>query len=228
MSWVFIVVNFVAMVLPLLIGMIFSYSKAFSVPSDYIPSNREYWEAIFSNDLGTMLVELRWLVWLLEGYWLFVASSGLHMTIRWLRKNMNFWDPLSAYLWFLRRVLQGQMWGFYRWLLAGPTQFFWKKRESLKIGGVLMLLIFIVWAYWLILLPILLDHFYSQESALYSLIAVIPICLLLSYRGYKIMKDSYQAVCFFLLRFYFILFNQFVIFNLDLASKSEIVGNSKV
>jgi len=197
-SWLFILLNFVALILPLLIGMVFSYSTTFSLQSDYIPTNVEYWSAVFSNDLGSLLVELRWFVWFIQAYWILVFASGMHMTIRWLRKHMNFWDPLSAYLWFIRRVVQGKMWGFYRWLLGGPTQFFWQKRNSLKIGGVLMLLIFIVWAYWIILLPILLDKFHSQEAALYSLIPVIPICLILSYRGYKIMKDSYQEVNFHL------------------------------
>ena len=57
-----------------------------------------------------------------------------------------------------------------------------------------MLPIFCIWAYWSIVIPIVVSHFGFEIEAYYSLIGVIPICLALSFFGYKIMKENYKEV----------------------------------
>ena len=71
---ILLALEFFILVLPFLIGFIFSWMIYNG--SSSLPDNNQYWQSIFSSDLGQLFVNLHPVVWVVEVYWIIVCCGG--------------------------------------------------------------------------------------------------------------------------------------------------------
>lgn len=104
-----------------------------------------------------------------------------------LKKNYELWNPLTAYLWLVLRVFAGRIWGFYRGILAKASTgcYLIHKHGGKYCGDLLLIPVFLVWAYWTILFPFAFKNYYV-------FIGSAPVCLFLTWMGYLIVKENWR------------------------------------
>eukprot|EP00027_Filamoeba_sp_ATCC50430_P013731 CAMPEP_0168577694 /NCGR_PEP_ID=MMETSP0413-20121227/20924_1 /TAXON_ID=136452 /ORGANISM="Filamoeba nolandi, Strain NC-AS-23-1" /LENGTH=1164 /DNA_ID=CAMNT_0008611467 /DNA_START=761 /DNA_END=4255 /DNA_ORIENTATION=- len=178
---IFIALQWFLLFLPLFIISIFKFD------GQDVASAHQLFSGIFSEKIYWKhnIGSFEWYWWVLFAYWFVTMVACWEITLRHLRKFYPMFDPLIAYLWLIQRVMAGTVWRIYSSLLAVPTQWsFMNRRTCGCLGELLMFPIFIIWAYWPIVIPFVIPNYYV-------LIGSIPVCLFLTWRGYFIVKGSW-------------------------------------
>ena len=122
----------------------------------------------------------------MQALWLLLVVTQHFTFVRqYLRDNIPVYRPFKGIKWLFYRVLTRGAWKFYKNIFIWSIRFCFKRRHRsyLWLGEWLIIIIFLLWALWPLLTPILDAVRKGQVISPYATVPVSVVCMFLLRTG---------------------------------------------